>query len=205
MSTPVQSDPIADLYRATRAPRLLVVPAMRFLSVDGQGDPETSEAYAGAVQALFAVSYAAKFALRKAGGEDFRVSPLEGLWWASDLGAFATGTRSEWQWRMMIHQPDELDAELVDRLTEQVAAKKELPVARGLRLITFEEEPAAQVLHVGPYATEQPTIERLHAFVHEQGLTLTGHHHEIYLGDPRRAAPERLRTIIRQPCTELPG
>jgi len=202
MSTPVQADPVADLYRATRTPRLLVVPALRFLTVDGQGDPETSAAYADAVQALFAVSYTAKFALRKAGAEDFRVGVLEGLWWATDLEAFATGDRSQWQWRMMIHQPDEIDAELLDRVTEQVAAKKDLPTARSLRLVTFEEGPSAQVMHVGPYDAEQPTIERLHAFLRDQGLTLTGHHHEIYLGDPRRAAPERLRTIIRQPYGE---
>jgi hypothetical protein len=178
------------------------VPRLKFLCVDGHGDPNTSPAYASAVQALYSVSYAAKFAVQKAGGITFKVSALEGLWWTEDLSTFSAARKSEWDWTMMIRQPDALTGDLVERLAEQLAAKKSMPAARELRLISFEEGAAAQVLHVGPYATEAPTIARLHEFIRQQGFTFDGHHHkhhEIYLGDPRRSAPEKLRTIIRQP------
>ena len=190
------------LYRATKTPQLVQVPRLKFLCVDGHGDPNTSPAYASAVQALYSVSYAAKFAIQKTGGITFKVSALEGLWWAEDLSTFTAARKSEWDWTMMIRQPDALTADLVERLAEQVAVKKSMPAARELRLISFEEGAAAQVLHVGPYATEAPTIARLHEFIRQQGFTFDGHHHkhhEIYLGDPRRSAPEKLRTIIRQP------
>jgi hypothetical protein len=194
--------PVERLYRAGTTPELVVVPALSFLCLDGHGDPNTAPAYAEAVQALYGVSYAAKFAVQKAGGERFKVSPLEGLWWADDMGTFLTGDKSAWDWTMMIRQPDSVTADLVDELAAEVAVKKDLPAARALRLETLEEGPAAQVLHVGPYAAEGPTIARLHDFIREQGFAVdgaAGRHHEIYLGDPRRAAPERLRTIIRQP------
>lgn len=197
--TSVVLTPVERLYRATTTPQLVEVPALRFLCVDGHGDPNTSASYAAAVQALYAVSYAAKFAIKKAGGEAFKVAPLEGLWWAADMRAFGSGQKSDWDWTMMIRQPDSVTAELVDRLTAEVAIRKSLPRARELRLEDIEEGAAAQVLHVGPYAAEGPTIAALHAFIHEQGFDLRGKHHEIYLGDPRRAAPEKLRTIIRQP------
>jgi hypothetical protein len=201
MATVRSIDPVARLYHATTTPQLVEVPALWFLCVDGHGDPNTSPAYAGAVEALFAVSYAAKFAIRRSGGEDFKVSPLEGLWTAADLSAFLTGDKGDWDWTMMIRQPESVSAELVDRLVEEAAIRKGIAPARRVRLERFEEGHAAQVLHVGPYAAEGPTIARLHEFLHEHGFTFDGHvhrHHEIYLGDPRRAAPEKLRTIIRQ-------
>jgi hypothetical protein len=197
--TQVALGSVERLYRARTTPQLVEVPPLRFLCLDGHGDPNTSASYAAAVQALYAVAYAAKFAVRRAGGEDFKVAPLEGLWWAADLRAFGTGRKSDWDWTMMIRQPDSVTAELVERLTAEVAARKSLPAARKLRLDRLEEGRAAQVLHLGPYADEGPTIAALHAFIHEQGFSLRGKHHEIYLGDPRRTAPEKLRTIIRQP------
>jgi len=187
------------LYRATKTPQLVQVPRLKFLCVDGHGDPNTSPAYVNTVQALYSVSYAAKFAVQKAGGTAVKVSALEGLWWAEDLSTFSAADKSEWDWTMMIRQHDTLTGDLVERLAEQVALKKSMPAAR---LISFEEGAAAQVLHVGPYATEAPTIARLHEFIRQQGFTFDGHrhkHHEIYLGGPRRSAPENLRTIIRQP------
>jgi hypothetical protein len=202
MTTMMKADPVEQLYRATATPRLVHVPAMAFLCIDGHGDPNTSARFADAVQALYSVSYAAKFAIKKASGQDFKVSPLEGLWWADDLGTFRTGEKSDWDWTMIIRQPEPVTDDLVARLAAEVSAKKSLPAVQDLRLVTFEEGPAAQVLHLGPYAAEAPTIERLHAYIHDQGFVFDGHrqkHHEIYLGDPRRAAPEKLRTIIRQP------
>ena len=204
MTTMTEGHRVDRLYRATTTPQLVQVPPLKFLCLDGHGDPNTSPAYAAAVQALYSVSYAAKFAVKKAGGPQFKVSALEGLWWAEDLSTFLTGDKSEWDWTMMIRQPDAVTGDLFARLADEVATKKSRPAARELRLICFEEGAAAQVLHVGPYATEAPTIARLHAFIRDQGFTFDGHrhkHHEIYLGDPRRSAPEKLRTIIRQPYT----
>jgi hypothetical protein len=195
-------DPVERLYRATTTPELVHVPRLRFLCLDGHGDPNTSPAYATAVQALYTVSYAARSAVRRGGEPAFKVSPLEGLWWAEDLSTFGSGDKSAWDWTMMIRQPDAVTDDLVARLVDEVAAKKDLPAVRDLRLVGFEEGAAAQVLHVGPYATEGPTIARLHDFIRQHGFVFDGHrhkHHEIYLGDPRRAAPERLRTLIRQP------
>ncbi|RYP88638.1 hypothetical protein EKO23_01750 [Nocardioides guangzhouensis] len=198
-------DRIDRLYRATKTPQLVEVPPLAFLCLDGHGDPNTSLAYAAAVQALYSVSYAARFAVKKAGGPEFKVAPLEGLWWAEDMGTFVTGDKSAWDWRLMIRQPDAVTGELVERLADEVSVRKSMPAARKLRLVTFEEGTAAQVLHLGPYADEGPTIARLHAFITEQGYSfdLPGlRHHEIYLGDPRRSAPGKLRTIIRQPYGE---
>jgi hypothetical protein len=202
MTITTEGHRIDQLYRATTTPQLVQVPPLEFLCLDGHGDPNTSPAYAAAVQALYAVSYAAKFAVRRAGGPDFKVSALEGLWWAEDLSGFGTGDKSDWDWTMMIRQPDAVTGALLAQLADEVAGKKSMPAARKLRLISYEEGTAAQVLHVGPYVTEGPTITRLHEFIRAQGFTFDGHrhkHHEIYLGDPRRSAPEKLRTIIRQP------
>jgi hypothetical protein len=204
MTTTTESERVERLYRATTTPQLVRVPPLRFVCLDGHGDPNTSPAYAAAVQALYAVSYAAKFAVKKSGGPHVKVSVLEGLWWAQDWSTFLTGDKSRWDWTMMIRQPDAVTADLLAHLAEEVAATKSMPAARHLRLICFEEGTAAQVLHVGPYATEAATIARLHEFIRKQGFTFDGHrhkHHEIYLGDPRRSAPEKLRTIIRQPYT----
>ncbi|TQM57833.1 GyrI-like domain-containing protein [Humibacillus xanthopallidus] len=192
------------LYRATTTPRLVQVPCLRFLCLDGYGDPNTSPPYAAAVKALYSVSYAAKFDVKKVGGPDFTVSALEGLWWAEDLSTFLTGDRSHWHWTLMIRQPESVTDDRLAHLAHEAAAKKSLPAAAGLGLISFEEGPAAQVLHVGPYATEATTTAKLHDFIREHGFAFDGHrhkHHEIYLGDPRRSAPNTLRTIIRQPYT----
>jgi hypothetical protein len=200
--TTMQAGSVERLYRAGMKAQFVQVPRLSFLAVDGRGDPDTSPAFAGAVQALYAVSYAAKFMFKKDGGPDFTVSKLEGLWWADDPGKFTAGDKSDWEWTLLIRQPDALTSEVVERLINEVAAKKALAGVRDLSLISFEEGAAAQVLHVGPYATEAPTIVYLHAFLRDHGCAFDGHlhkHHEIYLNDPRRAAPEKLRTIIRQP------
>jgi hypothetical protein len=188
------------LYRARRVPELVEVPPASFLMIDGHGDPNVSEPYRAAVQALYAVSYAVKFTLQRAGGPRYRVAPLEGLWWAADMADFGKD-KSAWDWTMMIRQPGAVTPELAETVAREVAEKKPIPVARDLRLEPFAEGLAAQVLHLGPYRDEGPTIQQLHAFIEARGHTKRGKHHEIYLGDPRRAAPERLRTIIRQPVS----
>ena len=179
---------------------LVDVPAMRFLMIDGEGDPNGSPQFQEAVEALFSVSYTAKFMAKKGPLQiDYGVMPLEGLWWADDMAAFTSGERAKWKWTLMIVQPDFVtDAMLRDAMGE-VRKKKALPGVERLRIETFAEGRSAQVLHVGPFKDEGPTILRLHDFITASGSTRTGKHHEIYLSDFRRAAPEKWKTILRQP------
>jgi hypothetical protein len=193
------------LYSARQTPELVDVPELSFLMIDGHGDPNRSPRYEAAVEALYAVSYALKFAIKRASGPDYTVAPLEGLWWTKDMASFSVEDKSDWDWTMMIMQPAEATPALVAETGREVAQKKQIPAAAELRLQRYAEGASAQILHLGPYADEGPTIARLHAFIHEQGHQLRGRHHEIYLGDPRRTAPERLRTIIRQPVSGLPA
>jgi hypothetical protein len=181
---------------------LVEVPPMQFLMIDGRGDPNTSPAYAEAVSALYAVAYKLKFMSKQQLDRDYTVPPLEGLWWAADLNVFMPeqADRDAWQWTMMIMTPEWLGREQFQEALQEVQKKKELPALPGLRLEMFHEGPAVQTLHIGPYAAEGPTIARLHyEYLPEQGLVETGHHHEIYLSDPQRTAPEKLKTILRQP------
>lgn len=190
---------LGPLYEARSEPSLVEVPAMNYLMIDGSGDPRTAPEYQQAVEALFVLSYALKFMVKKGGGPDYGVLPLEGLWWVDDLASLNLERRDNWRWTSMIMQPEPVTAELVDRAKEEVRRKKQLPSLDSLRFERFEEGLSAQVLHVGPYAEEWPTIERLHRFVEDSGYELRDKHHEIYLSDPRRSAPERLRTILRHP------
>lgn len=190
---------LRELYAAGRSPVLVDVPKLAFLMIDGHGDPNTSIEYRQAVSALFSVSYAARFALKRAGVIDYAVMPLEGLWWASDMSAFSVEDNSAWQWTMLIMQPDEVTAQVLAEAKVKAVARVPVAVLERLRLEHFAEGPAAQVLHIGPYSAEGPTVASLHAFIAEQGRQLAGKHHEVYLGDPRRSAPEKLKTIIRQP------
>ena len=186
-------------YRASAKEVVAVeVPALQFLMIDGEGDPNTSLEYAAAVEALFSVSYTAKFIVKKADGVDYGVMPLEGLWWADDLSVFAAGDKSQWKWTMMIMQPPFVAAPVIDAALAEVRRKKPLLAVDRLRFERFEEGACAQVLHVGPFSTEGPTVERLHEFI-DARTSRRGKHHEIYLSDIRRAAPAKWKTIIRQP------
>jgi len=180
------------------------VPAFTYLMIDGSGDPNHSPAYAEAVEALFSVSYTAKFMIRKApqekqtSGRDYAVMPLEGLWWAEDMSAFQSGDRASWQWTMMIMQPAFVPQSVLRQAMTAASQKKDLPAIARMRIEDFAEGHCAQILHVGPFTAEGPTIERLHAFIGERSR-LRGRHHEIYLTDIRRAAPARWKTVLRQP------
>ncbi len=179
---------------------LVDVPPLRFLMLDGRGDPNTAPEYAQAVQALYSLAYGLKFKVKKGPvGVDFAVMPLEGLWWVEDMSQFSLQDKQAWLWTMMILQPDFVTPELFAETRAEVEKKKGLPALSGVRLESYHEGPAAQVMHIGPYADEEPTIARLHAFIHEQGYRLRGKHHEIYLQDPSRTAPDKLQTVIRQP------
>ncbi len=188
-----------ELYAPPREPVIVSVPELSFLMIDGHGDPNTAPEYARAIEALYSISYTVKFALKSERGPDYAVMPLEGLWWADDPSTFASGDKSAWHWTAMIAQPDVIDGDLLAAAVERACEKKELPAAAQARLEHFREGDAAQVLHVGPYSEEGPTIARLHEFIAGSGYEPHGKHHEIYLSDPRRAAAEKLKTVIRQP------
>jgi hypothetical protein len=191
---------LSSLYTATAEPALVDVPELKYLMIDGAGDPNTAPEYAEAVQALYSVAYTIRFALKRgADPVDAPVMPLEGLWWVPDMRTFTVEDKSAWLWTLLILQSPAVTPSLVDDAGATALRKKGLPAIERVRFETFAEGRAAQVLHRGPYSAEGPTIAALHRFIADQGLALTGKHHEIYLGDPRRAAPEKLRTIIRQP------
>ncbi|MGB5657784.1 MAG: GyrI-like domain-containing protein [Acidimicrobiia bacterium] len=180
------------------------VPEMQFLMVDGTGDPNTSVAYAEAIEALYALSYTLKFLSKTAEDVDYVVMPLEGLWWTPVIADFSIGDKSAWEWTAMIMQPDHITAAHVATAAEEVRRKKNPPALDRIRFEPFREGLAVQIMYFGPYADEAPTIERLHQFANDSGYQLRGKHHEIYLGDPRRTAPEKLRTVIRQPVEAPP-
>ena len=196
---------LARLYNPSAKEAVLVdVPEMHFLMVDGEGNPNTSRNYAEAVEALFAASYALKFAVRKGPlAVDYGVLPLEGLWWADDMSAFSSGDKSLWKWTMMIMQPDMVTSVLVAETLAGLAKKKD-PAALGrLRFESFNEGLSAQIMHLGPFSEEAPTIAKLHRFIDESGYRRSGKHHEIYLSDIRKAAPQKWKTIIRQPMSHV--
>ena len=175
------------------------VPVMQFAKIDGAGNPNTSAEYAHAVQWLYSVSYPLKFMSKKELGKDYTVPPLEGLWWAEDMASFVSGDKDKWLWTMMIMQPDWITAEMFAAAVDKARAKLGDPPA-SLRLEFFDEGLSVQIMYIGAYADEGPTIARLHnEFMPAHGLTENGHHHEIYLGDPRKTPPEKLKTVIRQP------
>ncbi len=184
---------------SAKACEIVDVPEISFLMIDGGGDPNTSREYQESIQALYSISYTLKFTLKKSGGPDFRVMPLEGLWWSEGTGQLNPDDKAGWKWTSMIAQPDFVTREMVDAAMKQAAAKRDLPALAKMRFERFREGLAAQTMHIGPYAAEQPTIEKLHAFIEAEGYEVVGKHHEIYLGDPRRAAPEKLKTVVRQP------
>lgn len=182
---------------------LVDVPDQQFIAVDGRGDPNTAPAYPVAVEALYAVAYPAKFASKRA-GQDFVVGPLEGLWWSDDPDAFTADTRDAWQWRMLISMPGWVNTTMVDEARDTALAKKKQPVIASVietvRHIALSEGRCAQALHHGPYSAEAPLLARLHdEWLTERGLTMSGRHHEVYLSDARKTAPEKLRTVLRQP------
>ncbi|MBA4393331.1 MAG: hypothetical protein C0407_07240 [Desulfobacca sp.] len=185
---------------------LVEVSAMNFVMGEGRGDPNTSPDFKGVVEALYSLSYTLKFMVKKDQGIDYTVLPLEGLWWADDMAAFSPEDldKSRWQWTVMIAQPDFIGQGLFVQAMEPVKKKKPLPFLSLLRWESLHEGLCAQILHVGPYAQEHPTIEKIHNFMKEEGYDFAGKHHEIYLSDPRKTAPEKLKTIIRQPIRKIP-
>ncbi len=187
---------------------VVTVPPLRYLMVDGHGDPNTAPAYRDALTSLYPLAYTLKFFSKDELGRDYGVMPLEALWWADDLAAFTTARdKSRWDWTLMILTPGWITDEHVEAARAKVVAKGQAPVVERVRLEGLDEGLCVQTLHVGPYDDEAPVLADLHdRFVPGQGLRLVGKHHEIYLNDVRRTDPARLRTILRQPVAPVtPG
>ncbi len=174
------------------------VPTMNYLMVDGEGEPG-SQSYSRSIEALYPVSYALKFMVKKGPmAIDYGVMPLEGLWWADDMEKFSVDDKASWKWTMMIMQPEFITRDMVKEAIAAVKTKKDPPALPLLQFKNFEEGKCAQILHIGPFSEEGPTVAKVHAFI-DAASALRGKHHEIYLSDIRKAAPEKWRTIIRQP------
>ncbi len=178
------------------------VPPMNFLMIDGHGDPNDNPDFQEGMEALYGVAYTIKFALKPQGIE-YVVPPSEGLWWMEDMSEFSLETKDRWQWTLMIMQPDEVTQEIVAAAQGELARKKDPPALSKLRYERYHEGLSVQIMYLGAYADEGPTIARMHEFIRENGYDFNGKHHEIYLGDPRRTAPEKLKTVIRQPVKQL--
>ena len=193
---------LKQLYQpSSKKVEFVEVPEMNFLMVDGEGNPNTAKSYKEAVEALYAVSYTLKFMVKKGNiGIDYGVMPLEGLWWMDDMSNFDPDNKDEWKWTSMMMQPELITEDLVKEAVEQVRKKKDPNALDRIRFTSFHEGKAAQLMHIGPFSEEGPNIEKVHNAIAANGFEKTGKHHEIYLSDIRRAAPEKWKTVIRQPC-----
>lgn len=175
------------------------VPEFNYFMVDGFGDPNNSPVFQEAVELLYGLSYTLKFIVKKENPDsDYSVMPLQGLWWADNMEHFLEGKKENWKWTLMILQPDFITTEQVNKARIEAEKKKKVSFEK-VRFQKYNEGLAAQIMHIGPYSEEHPTIEKLHKFIADSGCKRFGLHHEIYLGDPRRADPAKLKTIIRQP------
>jgi hypothetical protein len=191
---------LKPLYTASAQEAAMVtVPPRRYLMINGYGYPDNNPEFQARMEALYTASYTLKFMLKKT-GLDYVVPPLEGLWWML-MGDFDLDRRDDWRWTLMIPQPEEVTNDLLAQAVAAAQKKKARPALERLRLETYNEGEAAQILHVGPYDAVAATMERLHAFIRQKGYHFCGKHHEIYLSDPRRTPPEKLKTILRQGIT----
>lgn len=200
-----------DLYQPPKKPVLVTVPEMKFIMVDGTGYPGGNADYEKAIQVLFALSYGIKMMPRQgytpAGYFDYVVPPLEGLWWIPQGEVFSFEKKDNWLWTMMIRQPDFVDQELFARAADEAERKKKATGLKKARLNDFNEGLCLQVMHMGPYSEEPETIALMERYMADNGYRDTfcrgGKHHEIYLSDPRKNAPEKLKTVLRQPIEKI--
>ena len=198
-----------NYYRATQQPEIVEIEPAQFLSVEGVGDP-SGDPFAENLQALYSTAYAIKF-MFKAQGKDFVVSKLEGLWWFDEskysglsiTDSAAKVPRSEWEYRLLIRLPDYVSEPDVQKGVEMAVTKKKLPSARKVGFYEMQEGKCVQMLHLGPFDTEPESLEKIGSFMKSKALTRNGVHHEIYLSDPRKTAPEKLKTILREPVQKI--
>ncbi|MDW7650394.1 MAG: GyrI-like domain-containing protein [Bacillota bacterium] len=196
---------LKEFYHATAKKTVLVdVPEMNFLMVDGTGDPNTSTRFQEATEALYNLSYALKFMVKKGRtGVDYKVMPLEGLWWTDNPAEFSLEGKDRWHWTLMIMQPDLVTPLLFEEAFLQVKEKKGQSILPEIRLASYNEGLAVQTMHIGPYSEEDTAIARIHSFMEVKGYLPAGKHHEIYLSNPQKTSPQRLKTIIRQPVKRV--
>ena len=190
---------LKQLYNpSTKEVTIINVPDMNFLMVDGEGAPASPE-YVASLEELYPVAYALKFKVKKDKGIDYGVMPLEGLWWMEDMAKFSVDRKDEWKWTSMIMQPKYITEADFKTAIQQVRKKKSPTALDKVRFECYHEGKAAQIMHLGPYSTEGFNVQKIHEAIKAAGYQLSGKHHEIYLGDPRRTAPEKLKTVLRQP------
>jgi len=184
----------------------VVMPTMNYLLIDGKGSPGECQAWTEAIETLYPLAYAIKFSIKKVTGFDFGVMPLEGLWWAEDMNDFTSGNRDNWLWTLMILQPEVVTTESFETALAEVRIKKKPVSLEKLRFEAFDEGKCAQLMHIGPFSDEGPNIKRIHQYIENGKGTFEGKiqkHHEIYLNDMRKVAPEKMKTILRQPFTSI--
>jgi hypothetical protein len=192
---------LSHLYKPlAKKVEFVEVPKMNFLMIDGTGDPNTSKEFKEAIEALFNVSYKIKFSVKKGTlAIDYSVMPLEGLWWVDDMKDFDINDKNNWKWTLMIMQPEFVCKRRFEGALKEVSEKKDLTALSKLRFESFEEGKCAQIMHIGPFSKEGPTVEKVHEVIKEKGFKRTGKHHEIYLSDIRRGNPKNWKTVVRQP------
>ena len=190
------------LYRSSaKKVEVVEVSKMNFLMIDGDGGPN-HPTFQNAIEVLFPLSYTLKFMIKKSDiGIDYGVLPLEGLWWADDMSSFIKDKKDDWKWTLMIMQPELITNEMVVEAVNQVRVKKNPTSLPLVRFESINEGKVAQIMHIGPFSEEGPTVQKLHSFIKDSGKKIIGKHHEVYLSDIRRAAPEKWKTIIRQPMS----
>jgi hypothetical protein len=191
-----------EFYKPSKKPHIVDIPEMTFFMVDGTGYPTDNPLYQEAIQLMYGASFALKMKVIKPTGKDYVVPPLEGLWWADDMAVFTDDymkRKDEWKWTSMIRVPDFITEEQIKKGLEVFKENKNPENFEKLRYQNYTEGRVVQVLHLGPFSEEGPVIERMHEYAIDQGYILHKKHHEIYLSDPRRTKPEKLRTVIRQP------
>lgn len=188
-----------SFYKPPKKPTIMDIPSFNYLKVDGKGNPNTAEQFAEYTQLLYSLSYTIRFAIKKSMNIAYTVMPLEGLWWSQNMETFHSGEYDEWEWTLMILQPDFVTQEKVAAAKTEVIRKKKLDKVNLLRFEPYAPGTVVSIMHIGPYNAETENIQWMHKHAREQGFSLHGLHQEIYLSDPRKAAPEKMKTILRQP------
>ena len=195
---------LKQFYIPPREFVIVDVPDMQFVMVDGHGDPNTAQEYKDAIESLYAVAYKMKFISKKTLERDYTVPPLEGLWWAEDMTTFLTGEKAQWDWTMMIMTPEWISVEIFAEAVKQVRQAKDPASLDQVRLERYQEGLSVQIMHIGSYDDEGPVLAQMHSdFIPDSGLIENGKHHEIYLSDPRRVVPEKMKTVLRQPVKKV--
>ena len=193
-----------DEYVAPKKPQLVKTGPGKYLAVVGRGRPG-DELFQAQIGSLYGVAYTMKFQ-SMAAGQDYKVATLEGLYWPDDPAACVFGqTLEALNWKLLIRTPDFITAKQLKEAVAALAEKGKAPQAGDVKLERLNEGLCVQMLHVGPYAAEKPTVDAMTAFMKEQGLAPNGPHHEIYLSDPRRVPEDRLKTILRIPVRKSPA